>query len=86
MKKFQQSGPASHVTGSDPIDGVCRMDNVTSLEVLILPHKFGGDRRVILVDFDLDQIVERQVRICRPQMRRLICENKRSAANHNTMT
>ena len=52
--------------------------------VSILPHRFSaGNYRVILVDFDLDQIMERNARICRLKMRRLICENKNSVMNYN---
>ena len=47
--------------------------------ILILPHKFGaGDHRIVLADFDLDKIVEKRVRICRQQMRRLECKNSQS--------
>ena len=79
VKKFNLPGPASHITGSKPIDGIRVTDDVTPTEVSILPHKFGvGNHRVILVDFNLDQILERGVKICTPSMRRLICENKKS--------
>ena len=48
------------------------------------PHKFGvGDHRVVLIDFAFDQIVDRYVRICRPQMRRLLESNKTSVVNYN---
>ena len=52
----------------------------------ILPHKFGAeDHRVILVDFHIDKIVERNVRMCRPCMRRLMCENKKCITNCNAI-
>ena len=82
VRKFNSPGPASHVTGSDPINGVWVSDDAVPAEVSILPYKFGaGDHRMILVDFDLDQIIERRVNICAPSMRRLICENKKSVKN-----
>ena len=84
FRKFNLPGPASHVTGSAPIDGVWITGNITSTAVSILPQKFGaGDHRVILVDFNFDQIVERRVRICTPQMRRLICNNHKSIMKYN---
>ena len=64
FKKFNLPGPALHVMGSVPIDRVGVIGNVTPSAVLIFPQKFGvGDFRVILIDFDFDQIVERRVRI-----------------------
>ena len=76
---FKQAGPASHIKGSDPMDGIWTSSNLNTSAVSILPHRFSaGDHRVILVDFDLDQIMERNARICGPKMRRLICENKNS--------
>ena len=84
VKKFNLPGPASHITGSKPIDGVWVIDDVMPIEVSLLSHKFGtGDHRVILVDFNLDQILERGVKICTPLIRRLICENKKSVENYN---
>ena len=84
IKKFNLSGPASHVTGSKPIDRVWVTNNITPHKVSIFPQKFSvGGHRVILVDLDFDQIIERGVRICTPSMRRLICENKRSVGNYN---
>ena len=54
--------------------------------MLILPNVFGAeDYRIILAHFDLDQIVERRARICRLQMRRLTCENKKSVLNCNAI-
>ena len=67
FRKFNLPGPASHVTGSALIDGVWTIDNVIPIAVSILPQKFGtGDHRVILMDFNFNQIVERRVRICTP--------------------
>ena len=85
-KMFKQVGQASHITGSDPIDGIWTSSNLNASAVSILPHRFSaGDHRVILVDFDLDQIMERNTRICRPEMRRLIFENKNSVMNYNAL-
>ena len=86
VKKFSVPGPASHATGSQPIDGVWVSGDVTPTAVSICPHKFGaGDHKVILVDINLDEIVQRNVRICAPPMRRLICENKQSVENYNNL-
>ena len=72
--------------GSDPINGTWTSNNLSASAVSILPHKFGaGDHRVILVDFRIDKIVERNVRTCRLNMRRLICKNKKSVTNYNTI-
>lgn len=85
-KMFNQAGPASHIAGSDPINGIWASSNLSASAVSILPQKFGaGDHRVILVDFNLDQILERNTRICRPKIRRLICENKKSVANYDAI-
>ena len=85
-KMFKQVGPASHVTGSDSMDGTWTSTNLTASAVSILPHRFSaGDHRVILVDFELDQIIERNVRACRLKMRRLTCENKNSVTNYNAL-
>ena len=84
FRKFNSPSLASHVMGSAPIDGVWATGNVTPTAVSILAQKFGaGDHRVILVNFDFDQIVERRVRICMPQMRRLICSNQKSVENYD---
>ena len=86
VKKFNLPGPASHITGRLPIDGVWVSNDVTPTVVSVFPHKFGvGDHRVILVDFNLDQLIQRNVRICTPTMRRLICENKRSVDTYNQL-
>ena len=67
FKKFNSPGPALHVTGSVLIDGVWIIGNITPTVVLILPQKFGvGDYRVILINFDFNQIVEKRIRICIP--------------------
>ena len=84
IKKFNQSELASHASRSDPIDKTWIWSNKSALAVTILPHKFeAGDYRIILADFDLDQIVERKVRIYGPQMRRLVCRNKILVLNWN---
>ena len=70
VKKFNIPGPASHITGSQPIDGAWVSGDATPSAVSVFPHKFGaGDHRVILVDFDFDQVVQRSVRICTSSMR-----------------
>lgn len=86
VKKFNLPGPASHITGSQPIDGVWVSNDITPSAVSVFPHKFGaGDHRVILVDFKLDQIIQQNVRICTPSMRRLICENEQSVEKYNNL-
>jgi len=86
VKKFNRPGPASHTTGSNPIDRVWVSDDVTPAEVSTFPHKFGaGDYRMILVDFNLDQIIEQGVNTCDPSMKRLICENKKSVESCNQL-
>ena len=68
------------------MDGTWTSTNLTASAVSILPHRFSaGDHRVILVDFELDQIIERNVRACRLKMRRLTCENKNSVTNYNAL-
>ena len=86
VKKFDLPGPASHITGSKPIDGIWVSHDVTPTEVSVFPHRFGvGDHRVILVDFNLNQIIQQSVKICSPSMRRLICENEKSVENYNSL-
>jgi hypothetical protein len=84
FRKFNLPGLASYITGSALIDGVWITGNVTLTAVSILAQKFSmGDHRVILMDFNFDQIVERRVRICTLQMRRLICNNHKSIMKYN---
>ena len=84
FRKFNLPGPASHVTGSALIDRVWTTGNVIPIAVSILSQKFGvADHRVILVDFNFDQIVERSIRICTPQIRRLIYNNHKSVIKYN---
>ena len=86
VKKFNLPGPASHVTRSLPIDGAWVSNDVTPATVSVFPHKFGaGDHRVILVGFNLDQLIQQNVNICTPSMRRLICKNKLTADNCNQL-
>ena len=57
-KKFDLPGPASHITGSQPIDGVWVSNDVTPAEVSVFACKFGfGDHRMTLADFNLNQII-----------------------------
>ena len=84
FRKFNTAGPASHILESAPIDGVWSTNNITLSTVSILPYKFGtSDYRVILVDFEIDQIIESRVRICIPMMMRLIYGNQLSVMNYN---
>ena len=86
VKKFNLPGPASHITGRLPIDGVWVSNDATPTAVSVFPHKFGvGDHRAILVDFNLDQLIQRNVNICSPSMRRLISENKPTVDNYNQL-
>ena len=84
VKKFNLPCPTSHITGRLPIDSVWAFNSITPTEALVFLHKFGvGDHRVILVDLNLDQIIQRCANICTPSMRRLIYENKKSVENYN---
>ena len=86
VKKFDLPGPASHITGSKPIDSIWVSHDVIPTEVSVFPHRFGvGDHRVILVDFNLNQIIQQSVKICSPLMWRLICENEKSVENYNSL-
>ena len=43
---FKQAGKASHIKGSDLIDKIWTLNNLSALAVSILQHKFGaGDHR-----------------------------------------
>ena len=54
-KMFKEVGPASHITGSVPIDGIWTSSNLNASAISILPHRFSAeDHRAILADFDLD--------------------------------
>ena len=60
------------------------MSDVAPIKVLILPYKFGaGDHMVKLLDFNLNQVIERGVSMRTPSMKRLICKNKKSVENYN---
>ena len=51
------------------------MNNIIPCKVSIFPLKFSiGDHRIILVNLDFDQIIERGARICTLSIRRLICK------------
>ena len=66
------------------IDGVWFIDDMLSTHVSRLPHMFGaGDHRVILVDFDINDLIRSKMKICIPSMRRLICENKAAVEKYN---
>ena len=55
FRKFNTTGPASHMLGSVLIEGVWSINNITPSTVSILPYKFGtGNYKVILVDFEID--------------------------------
>ena len=84
VKKFNLPWPASYVTDSKLLDGVWIMNNIIPYKVLIVPKKFSiGDHRVIPVDLNFDQVIERGRRIYILSIRRLICENERSVKNYN---
>ena len=69
MKKFDLPGPASHVTGSLPIDSVWASNNITPAEASVFLYKFRADgHRIILVDLNLDQIVQQCANIYTPSM------------------
>ena len=76
FRKFNTASLASYTLRSAPIDGVSSTNNIIPSIVSILPHKFGtGNYRVIIVDFEIDQIIGSRVRICTLMMRRLIYGN-----------
>ena len=62
--KFNLPGLASHITGSEPIDRVQVTNNIIPCEVSIFPLKCSvGNCRIILVDLNFDQIIEKGARI-----------------------
>ena len=76
VKKFNSLAPASYVTGSELIDSVWVTNNLAPKEVLVLLANFEvGACKVILVDLDFNEVIERGVQTCNPSIRRLICEN-----------
>ena len=73
FRKFSVCGPASHIRGKEPIDGIWSSGGVAPTAVMVFPHSFGvGDHRAIVLDFRKEDLQGQQVSICRPSMRRLI--------------
>ena len=73
--KFNKSGPASCLRRSKQIDGVWSLSRVLPSNIVIFLHYFGSsDHRVILVNFKEANIVRTSVRICQPEIRRLISD------------
>ena len=74
-RKFKVYGPASHIRGKDPIDGVWSSGGVVPTIVTVFSHSFGvGDHRAMIVDFEKKDLQGSTAAICRPSMRRLICD------------
>ena len=73
-KKFNLLRPTLHVTRSKLIDGAQITNDLVPKDISIFLTKFRvGDHRVILVDLDFDQIIEKGVWMYNPSARRLIC-------------
>ena len=54
------------------------------MNMSILPCEFGvGDYRVILVNFNIDELIGRRVKIYSSSVRRLICENQSAVDKYN---
>ena len=52
--------------------------------VVLLLHKFSiGNHRIIAVDFNLKDVAGYQVKICYPEMRRLVGDNKLVIEKYN---
>ena len=50
----------------------------------VLLYKFGiGDYRVVLVNFNIDELIDRRVKVCSPLMRQLIHKNQQAIDNYN---
>ena len=61
LKKINFASLELHELGSVLIDRVWLMGSIIPSAVSILPYKFHiGNHRVILTDFELDQVVERR--------------------------
>ena len=75
FRKFSVCGPASHIIGKEPIDGIWSSSRVVPSAVTVFSHSFGvGDHQGILLDFRKEDLQGQHVSICRPSMRRLICD------------
>jgi len=76
-RKFRKASPALYSSRSMKIDSVWLIDNIIPTNVSILPYKFSiGDHRFILVDFNINKIIGRRVKIYSPLITQLICKNQ----------
>ena len=76
VKNFNSPGPTSHMKGSKLIDGVWATNELAAKEVSIFLSNFrASNHKLIIVDLDFNQVIERGARMCDPSMRRLICKN-----------
>ena len=81
FKKLNSPGPVQH---KKLVFRLMEYRQKNALLLQHLLHKFrAGNNRVILVDFELDQIVERGVRIYALRIRRLIDSNQRFVVSCN---
>ena len=80
IKKFNLPRSVLHMTRSELIDRVWVANSIVVIEMSIFPANFStGNHRVILVDLNFNQIIERGVRACNPSMRRLSVKIKKLA-------
>ena len=83
-RRFKISCVALCDRGSIPIDELWSIDDMLATQVSHLPHVFGaGDHKVILVDFDINDLLGIMMNARSPSMRRLTCENKSAVEKHN---
>ena len=63
----------SYISSSKQIDRVWMSNRVIPSSVVVFPHRFRvGNHRVILVDFNWNDIIGRRINIYKLNMRRLI--------------
>ena len=64
FEKFNSASQVFHMLRSASIDEEYPTGKTTRTAVSIFPYRFGaGSNRIILVDFQFNQVVERRVRI-----------------------